>query len=63
MERRPELPSLGPLYVAPRGLGNGTYQTWSSGVERRISANLRIAANVMRKRGDNGLTYISNRGI
>jgi hypothetical protein len=57
------IPSLGPLYVAPRGLGNGSYQTWSSGVERRISGNFRITANVMRKRGDNGLTYISNRGI
>jgi hypothetical protein len=57
------IPSLGPLYVAPGGLGNGSYQTWTSGVERRISSNLRITTNLMRKHGDNGLTYVSTHGI
>ncbi|HXB75108.1 MAG TPA: TonB-dependent receptor [Candidatus Acidoferrales bacterium] len=56
------IPSLGPVYVAPRGLGNGSYHNLSVGVERRLSRNLRITSNVLRKRGDNGLTYISNRG-
>ena len=57
------IPSSAPSTLPLADLGNGSYQTWSSGVERRISGNLRITANVMRKRGDDGLTYISNRGI
>jgi hypothetical protein len=57
------LPSLGPAYVAARGqLGNGSYDSLSFGVERRITRNLQITSNVLRKRGDNGLTYVSNRG-
>jgi hypothetical protein len=52
----------GPLYVAPRGLGNGSYQTLSFGVEQRFHRGIRITANMLRKRGVNGLTYASQRG-
>ena len=55
-------PVPGPLYVAPRGLGNGSYRTLSVGVERRFQRGIRITANVLRKRGVNGLTYASQRG-
>jgi hypothetical protein len=55
--------SLGPLYVAPRGqLGNGSYRTWDIGVEQRLGRNLRLTANLMRKRGLDGLTYVNQRG-
>jgi hypothetical protein len=57
------IPTIGSAYVAPRGLGNGSYRTLSFGVERRLSRNFRLTSNVLRKRGDNGLTYISNRGV
>jgi hypothetical protein len=55
-------PSLGPLYLASRGLGNGSYQNLSLGVEQRIRRSIRMTANVLRKRGANGLTYVGQRG-
>jgi hypothetical protein len=55
-------PLPGPLYVAPRGLGNGSYRTWGFGMEQHVQRGIRITANVLRKRGVNGLTYASGRG-
>jgi hypothetical protein len=58
----PTGPIPGPLYIATRGLGNGSYRTWSFGVEHRIRRSLHVTANVLRKRGVNGLTYAGQRG-
>ena len=56
------IPAPGPLYIATRGLGNGSYRNLSFGVERGIGRGIRITANVLRKRGVNGLTYVAQRG-
>ena len=54
-------PSFGPGYSIPNGhLGDGSYHALSFGVERRISRSVQVNANVLRKRGENGLTYINN---
>jgi hypothetical protein len=55
-------PSPGPLYVATRGLGNGSYRNLSFGVEQHFRRGIRMTANVLRKRGVNGLTYAAQRG-
>jgi hypothetical protein len=57
------VPALGPLYIAARGqLGNGSYHNWNFGVEQHLRRNLRLTANVLRRRGVNGLTYVGQRG-
>jgi hypothetical protein len=55
-------PVPGPLYVAPGGLGNGSYRTLSLGVEQHVRRGIRITASVLRKRGVNGLTYAGQHG-
>src|SRR5260370_24583617 len=56
-------PVIGSGFVAARGkLGNANFQNWTFGVERSISRKLQVTANLMRKRGANGLTYFSNGG-
>jgi hypothetical protein len=53
-------PTFGSAYVATRGkLGGADFQNWTFAVERRISRNLQITANLTRKRGGNGLTYLN----
>src|SRR5260370_6784515 len=55
--------AIGSGFVAARGkLGNAIFQNWTFGVERSISRKLQVTANLMRKRGANGLTYFSNGG-
>ena len=45
-------PSVGASYQAAKGrIGSGGYRAWTFGAERRITPNLQLTLNVMRKRG------------
>jgi hypothetical protein len=53
-------PSVSSAYVADRGkLGASHYNNWTLGIDRRIARSLELTANLIRKRGSGGLTYVN----
>jgi hypothetical protein len=43
--------------INPRGLQMSRYQTWTAGLEQMLPERILLRVNLLRRRGNNGLTY------